>query len=336
MSAVNITGLQETAIKYQKDFKMLVYFVLAEELGKLGINLIQNVQNKITITNFLRKHGIAKPYDAANVGNSSEIAKVEEVTLQVEKAYASVKDSIQNYKTSVVGPDELLGKNKTKKHPWEKTMIQTIIKTFGEDTLDALFPAEYDKADQSPQGMFDGFETKIAAAIVSTAISVANGNLYTSGVITNAVINTLAFDKMLAFYRTSHPHLRKVPSILMCSNEMGDLYDDAYFNRYNKDPKNDEFGRTILSGSNGKCKIVRSPFMNGQRMILTVPGNFYFGMDTMSDAEFVQVRYPYEDPNLVQFWLQADFGTMISSFNEKVFRCNEQVLTATTLSGDYA
>jgi len=335
MAGVNTTSLQETAIRYQKDFMMLPYFVLSKELGLLGINLVQGVQNKDTITNFLRKNGITKPYDPAAVTNSTEIAKVEEVTMIMRKAYASVKDSIQNYKSTLVGPDVLLGKNQSKKHPWEKTMIATIVKTFGEEVLSALFSATFDLADQTPQGLFDGYNKIITAAITGGAIAAGKGNLFTTGALNNSVVATNVFDKLLAMYRASDVNLRTQKSIFMVPFAIGDAYDDAYFEKYKSKPNYDEFGRTVLSGSNGLCLLKRSSVIGGGRVILTAEGNFDFGMDTMSDAEFVQVRYPFEDPNLVQFWIQADFGTRIRSFHKKVFMTNEQAGAAVTIAGDY-
>ena len=76
-----------------------------------------------------------KPYDSSVAIAHSDVGKAQEMTLQVEKAYASVKDNIQNYKTIAVGPDVLLGKNKSKKHPWEMVMLTSIVRTFGEDIL---------------------------------------------------------------------------------------------------------------------------------------------------------------------------------------------------------
>jgi hypothetical protein len=59
-------------------------------------------------------------------------------------------------------------------------------------------------------------------------------------------------------------------------------------------------------------------------------------MDTLGDEAFVQVRNPYEDPNLVQFWIQGKYGTRIRELHEKAFQINEGSPVANTLSGDYS
>ena len=56
----------------------------------------------------------------------------------------------------------------------------------------------------------------------------------------------------------------------------------------------------------------------------------------LQDMEFVQFRQVNADPNDVQMWTQAEFGTRIISTNKKVFAVNDEVNTAPTdLTGDY-
>ena len=343
MATVDLTSLQKTAIRRQKDLKMLPYAVLAPTLGLHGVNLLPGIQNKDVITDFQRKGGIMKPYSTSVAITNADVGKAEEMTLQVEKAYASVKDNIQNYKTIAVGPDVLLGKNKNKKHPWEMVMLTAIVRTFGEDILDALFPAKRDTAVQTPQGAFDGFDTLIDAFVAASKITTTIGNLkntfdanYTAFVAPANESDTEVYDRLLEFWRSANPQLRKANTHLLVPYDIADMYDDAYFNKFRSKPTTDEYGRPFLYGSGGKCKIVRSAIMGtGQRIMLTVPGNLDLGMDTLSDASFVQVRYPYEDPNLVQFWIQGDYGTRIRSIHPKLFQINEGTPVANSLSGDY-
>ncbi len=338
MSKVDITSLSTTAIRYQKDLKMLPYAVLKEALGVHGINMLPGIQYKDTITDFLRKQGIMKPYVIGNLADAAP-GKAQEMTLEVETAYASVKDNIQNYKTVTVGPDVLLGKNKSKKHPWELVMLQTIVRTFGEDILDCLFQGERDDAATTPLDAFDGFDTKINDFITAGLITGGKGNYVPTGTIAAPTSESdyAAFEALLDFYRSAHPLLRNKPANLLVPVAIADMYDDAHFNKFRYKPTTDEYGRTELTGSGGKCKIVRSNIMGtGQRIVLTAPGNFDLGMDTLGDEEFVQVRTPYEDPNYVQFWIQGKYGTRIRSIHEKVFQSNEGSAIGNQLSGDYS
>ena len=338
MSVVDISTLAATAINRQKDFKMLPYEVLANVLGIHGINLLPGVQYKDTITDFLRKQGIMQPYVIGTL-NNSDVGKAQEMTLEVKPAYASVKDNIQNYLTTIIGPDVLLGKNKTKKHPWEVTMISSIIKTFAEDILDCLFQGERDDSGTTPLDAFDGYDTKIDGFITDGTITGGKNNYRPTGSIIAPTSDTDydAYEALLDFYRGGNAMLRNKESLLYVPVGIGDAYDDAHFNKFRNKPTTDEYGRVELTGSGGKCKIVRSNIMGtGQRIIQTVPGNFDFGMDSLGDESFVQVRNPFEDPNYVQFWLQAKYGTRIRSIHEKVFQVNEGSAVGVQLSGDYS
>ena len=341
MTAIDITSLNESAIRYQKDLKMLPYAVMSEVLGAHGMNLLPGIQNKDIITNFLRKRGLARPYAVGLTVDNQDAGKAEESVLTVEKAYASVKDNINNYKKTVVGPDVLLGKNQSKEHPWQLIMLQTIVRTFGEDLLDALFPGERNLSDISPLGCFDGFDTIIDALITASKVKTANGNYFPTETIAKPSgetldTDTVAFNIILDFYQHAHKMLRQAESRLYLPFDLGDAYDMAYFNKFKFKPTMDNYGRSILEGSGGKCTIVRSAIMGtGQRIILTVPGNFDFGMNTLGDEDFIQVRNPYEDPNEIQFWIQGDYGCRIRSYHEKAFLVNDGSPVANALSGDY-
>ena len=335
----DITALSESAVTYDRNLKHLPYAVLSETLGLHGFNLIEGVQNKDVITNMIRKGGMAKPY-VPNTVEESEIGKTQERTLEMQKAYAYVRDEPSRFKKTIVGPDLLLGKNKSKRHPWQIEMLNAIVITFGEDIIDALFPAKFDPTDRSAMGLFDGIDTLIDKDITDGLIDAAPavGNIKNTGTIAKPTgdTDTAAYDIITGFARSAHPFLRKVDSVLMLPYDLGDAYDLAYFNKYKTKPTMDNFGLTVVDGTGGKCRLLRSLAMGkGQRIIMTVPGNFDFGMDTSSDAQFVQIRDIDPDPNFVRFWIQADYGCRIRNVHQKVFQINEGAPVANGMSGDY-
>jgi len=73
----------------------------------------------------------------------------------------------------------------------------------------------------------------------------------------------------------------------------------------------------------------------GERLILTEPGNLDLGMNSFSDAGFVQVRSPYEDANDVQFWMQFDIGMRIKNLHKRGFMISDGLAISNPLSGDY-
>lgn len=338
MSTVDITLLSESAIEFQKDLATLPFAILRNILGVHGFNMMPNIQNKHVIAAFERKRGIAKPYSAGSVANS-DLGKAVQRVLQLETAYASVKDNIQNYKTIGIGPDNLLGKNQSKVHPWNMLMLESIVRTFTEDVADALFAAARDENDLTPMGLFDGIDELISTDISAGLIAAAKGNykVIDSIVKPTSESDVSAFSILLDFYRSAHPQLKAANTLLLVPVGTQEAYSDAYFNKFRSKPTMDEYNRTMLEGSNGKCRIVGSEFMGtGDRIILSVPGNIDFGMNTESDDQFVQVRTPYEDPNDVQFWIQAGYGLRIRSVHAKSFMINDGTPVASALSGDYS
>lgn len=339
-SIVKISALSDTAIKYQKEFAMLPYAVMATELGRHGINLFPNVQYKHVITEWLRKQGIMKPYDTGvAISQMAEVADTKERVLEVLKAYASVQDNINNYQNIAVGSDVLLGKNQTKKHPLEKEIIMTIITTFGEDVLDALFAGVRDTSDQSPLGAFDGLDKKLDVAIAAGEITTGKGNLVSTGAIVAPTSDTdyTAFQQVLDFWRAADAQLRAKPSVLLIPYDIYNFVCDAHFNKFKQKPSEDSFGLAILPGTGGKCTMVPSNIMgNGDRIQLVAPGLIDFGMDSMSDNDFVQVRNVAEDPNIVQYWIQASYGTRYRSYHKKVLQINDGTPSGVQLSGDYS
>lgn len=338
MAVVDISTLQESAIRYDSDLKMLPITTLSEELGKLGIALIPNVQYKDIRTYFERSGGIMAPYSAGTLNNSN-LGKAIEAVLEVQDAYASVKDNIRSYKTTKIGPDQLLGKNTSKVHPWQKTMLWAIVSTFGEDLGDCLFGGTRNASGTTPKDLFNGFDTLLTTQVSAGNITVGKGNKYATGAITapSDATDTDAFDQLRALYASAHPAMKRVNTIMMVNYDVHEAFQQAHFNKFKYAPKVDEYERTVLEGTGGKCKIVPSSFMGtGDRVILTIPGNFDFGMDSMKDQQFVQVRAPYEDPNYVQFWIQGSYGVRINSINKKTLIINDGTpIHTTSFAGDY-
>jgi hypothetical protein len=339
MSQITVSDLTRLAVKYQPDIKMLPYAVIAEVLGSHGITLFPGVQYQDIIISFLRKQGIAKPYAPGLEIADNSLGKVEPSTLQVEKAYASISDNIWNYVTkTLVTPDEMLGKNQSKRHPFELQTIMSVIRTFGEDIIDALFNAERDITDQTPLGLFDGFETKVLAAIVSGAISSGNGNYLATEALDAPTTSTdfEAYLHLRAWVREANPYLLKNAILIMPLSVYRNCFDALQNKTNQKAATLIDFQDYLNAECNSNIKIVSSRYLGtGDRIYLTAPGNMDFGMNTLGDDQFVQIRNINADPNVVNYWIQADYGTRWRSYHPKVFFTNDGTLTANQLSGDY-
>lgn len=336
---VNVTGLTLEAKKYQNELRVYPYYLLAQKLTELGINLMQVAGIDVKIES-LRKAGLLKPYVAGAINNATELFKFKERELRVRKAYISMKDNVQNYNVKKLLNTPLAGTgiNQDKKHPLENLITSGVVKTAGEDILDALFAAEFNPAVQTPLGCFDGFDTLITGYKLSTEISVANKNQYNTGAIVAPVddTDTTAIKQVVDFIRSQNDFLQKYGVLRLPVKIYRFLVDSLENMKKYQNWDLNAVEMYINQKAQSSVKFIVSNILGtGDRITLTAPDIFDFGMDTFADAEFVQVRSVEDDPNIVQFWLQADFGCRISSLHPKVFCVNDGTPVAASLGGDY-
>ena len=339
MAPINVAALQRAAEKYDPLLRKLPFLDLNEVLANLEINL-KEVTYKDTIIQFQRKSGSSKPYVAGIIDYTTEIGKMVERSLIVLPCYNAIKDHIKNYSDkAVLNPAGDKVDNQTKKHPLEQLILETQVRTIGEDIVDGLFHGERDTNDKSPLGMVDGIYTMIAAEIAATTISVANGNYATSGALSAPVnSDTVALDRLVTWLRSANRMLLK-DAVLYIAPDALDNVQDALENKMINKPA-DVFTALEKYLQNKvrapKLRLLSHEAMGaGSQLILAKPRNIDLGMNTKGDNEFLQVRAPFEDPNYVQFWSQWELGARLNSLHAKEFFCNEQTNTPSELSGDY-
>ena len=341
-NVVNIDSLNRQAVTYDPYLRTLPFQTLEEITAKFGFSVME-ITGKHVKTSFHRRGGLMKPYSTEVIDKESpEVGKLVESELSLAKAYCSIFDHIDNYKSvNVLSNAGEKVDNKTKKHPLEKQILENVVRTWSEDVVDTIFFGERDTADQSPMGAFDGIETKLTALITAGEVSTAKGNLIESGdIVYPTDASTAALDSVVAWFRAINPKMRRNKRLLWIVPE-GVLLSviQAIDNKLQY--------RSVATAEHVKdylkvhalvnnLEIITDPCLGtGKRWYLTQPGNFDFGMNTKSDGQFVQVRNPKIDPNIVQFWIQAEYGTRINEHHSSVLAVNELAAVASPLSGDY-
>lgn len=338
---VNTDSLNRTSEQYNPTLQVLPFMMLEPTLTELGINFLE-VVGKDTKVFFLRKGNVSKPY-VAGVIDYSDLGKAIERSLEVKPAYAALKDHIMNYKSKLVSTNAINAEkvdNKTKKHPLEFLILEEKIKTVSEDIISALFFAERDENDKSPLGMFDGFNKHITDAVAAGEVSTAKGNMYNTGAIVapTSDTDTDAYDKVVAFIRSANPMLRKRGILYITQTALFHAIDALGNKIKSKDLLEFDVFLRHLQGSTATPSlrvITHEALGTGDDLKLTIPGNLDFGMNTRGDEKFVQIRNPFEDPNIVQFWTQWEAGSRVSQLHPKTFLVNDGVAASAELSGDY-
>lgn len=342
-NVVNIESLQRENKTYQEGLRVLPAYLLQEYIAKMHLNLIE-VDNKDVILNVRRRGALMKPYigDGTDAASESEAMKLVESILSVDKCYVGLKDNINNYKEKkILAAAGNKVDNKTKKHPLERQILMNAVKTFTEDFIVCFPHAERDATGTTPIDSFDGVYTKLLALIAASEVSTAKGNLIETDAFVAPDGDYNALTKMVSFCRSFDPMLKNGPIDLWIPQGVLTMVRDALAVKaqYIKFITNDMLAEYLRDN----CDLRFTPYLavdptlgTGQRIMAVRPGIISAGINTRSDNEFVQVRAPYEDPNIAQFWIQGDFGSRIDDWDKKVFACNDQASVANTaLMGDY-
>ena len=340
--------LQQAAVHYDSVLRVLPYTMLEPWVKEMHFNL-QAVSQEERRLNLNRKGSLLRPYKGTvdNVGEQ-ELLKTEESSLKPRMGYLALVDNIQNYreKTLVMKAGKLLD-NRKKEHPYAKEILENIVRTFVEDFTLAIPHAKFDSTVSSPLGVFDGYNAIIDAHIAALKISEDAGNLIKCEEIKAPADDTEAeIRKPLATFigwvRKLNPMLKSGDlDILVPSNVLEYILDSFEAKRAYQGDTSRERLCIYLRDKAGLTKtptIISNPIMGtGSRLIAMRPGNITVGISAPADMQFVQVRQVHTDPNLIQYWMQADMGTRLDDWNKKVFTTSGGLIAPVAgLNGDYA
>ena len=340
---INVTVLQRASVEYDPMLRLLPYNELMPRLRALGIRFI-STDKKHVETSFERKGGIARPLVAGDTTPNyiTALGKIKQSALEPEWGHTSLVEDIMNYEdVNVLSNSSERVDPVTKKHPQELLIIQTIVRTVGEDILDSYYHAERDDNGDSPLDLFDGINTLKDALIVAGEISAANGNYAQSNAIAapQDAADYAAYTSIVDWLRGANQKLKNSAPVLKMTPICFQYAIDALANKLKyTGSRGWEMLQQYLSGDaniSGLRLSVEDEMGSGTGMYLTLPDNFDFDLWTNPAVQFVQVRNPFENPNLVQYWSQFKAGARIRSWNKKMLYVNDDLNTANQLSGDY-
>lgn len=345
MSVVNIAGLSRAAVEYNDVLSALPLFVFNDVCKSLRLNLLE-VEGEDKEVARRRKAGVLAAYKAGkDVKHVAELGKFVEMSLKPELVYSSFLDNITSYRNKKVlsNQGEMLD-NKNKKHPLEATILRDIVLSFMEDVTVNLFFADRDDAQDTPATAFDGIFTKLGALALDGEIAAIQKNYGVTGAITaptgdTAGTDTSAYDKIVEFIGSSNPFLLQGETLLYIPQSAVVAMRNAYKNKVKSytDPNMAQVLEALRADTFcPNLNILTHPILGtGSKLILTKPGNIDIGMAPNKAEQFVQVRDPQLDPNMVQFWIQSAFDTRVKDVHQKVFKTNDGTSTASAVAGDY-
>ena len=343
---ITVDGLRKVAEKYDPILRQLPAWALTDIIKALRLNVMK-VDMKNVITHERRKSGGTMPYvPGAQITYTDKLLGYESADLEVFETVFKTRENINNYKDTDV---QFLGgqpvDNKTKKHPLEYKIIQTMVKTHAEDVGFSIFHSERNDEGDNPLSCFDGINCQIDRLFTAGSLTAARGNYAPTGAFNAPVDDSdcSAYENLVDFIGGAHNMLRSSiggnPLLYVTEAVMVNVR-AAYRNKVKafQMPSMDQVKDMIRQDAlcPGLEFITHVALGYGHRVMLIKPRLLDFGWNTQAASRFVQIRDPFEDPNIVQSWLQASYGTRLRDWHEKVFRVNDQTNECLDLAGDYA
>jgi len=189
--------------------------------------------------------------------------------------------------------------------------------------------------------MANGYNTLLDAFVTAGEISLAKGNLVECGSLAAPASrdDITAFTSIRDWLRNTDQKLRQKPLTLYIPYNSLINVKDALENK--KTSFKDVTFAILLSQLREDCGLPNLDIVshyalgNGDRLMLSEPGNLDLGMNTFNDVDFVQVRDIFEDANEVQFWMQWEIGMRVKQLHKRGFMMSDGTVTANPLSGDY-
>lgn len=339
---IGLDALQHVAEEVSKEIVMGPGYSDAEEMDRLGIDIVTGVQFKRTFHLFIRKGGTTRRKDVHREVNS-EAGFLKERTLVAKLAWDKFPGNIDDFCETVFGTDA------QGQFPLSSQAVEAILKDYADNLAANLWFGNIalDNGDDSvpardqAMALYNGFHTCIQQDIEDGLISEANGNLIHCDAITAPVDkdDSSPYDIFIAWYMNWDERLRKVPTLVYMNETTAMNIASGYANKFHGN-----FRVEYNQGDNfklpGLSKVSLCPisgFGEGDRMYATIDKNFVYGVDTKSNQQYVSVRLGSDrDHRDLSFQIQSIQGSGIKSFLRSALAVSDGTLVAPEyVAGDY-
>ena len=339
---IGLDALQHVAEEVSKEIVMGPGYSDAEEMDRLGIDIVQGVQFKRTFHLFIRKGGTTRRKDVHREINS-EAGFLKERTLVAKLTWDKFPGNIDDFCETVFGT------NAQGEFPLSSQAVEAILKDYADNLAACLWFGDIslDNGDDSvpaheqAMALYNGFHTCIKQDIEDGLISVANGNLIPCEVITAPANNddSTPYDNFLDWHMKWDERLRKVPTRVYMNETTAMNIAAGYANKFHGN-----FRVEYNQGDNfklpGLSKVTLCPisgFGEGDRMYATIDKNFVYGVDTLSTQQYVSVRLGSDrDHRDLSFQIQSIQGCGLRSFLRSAIAISDGNLTSTEyVAGEY-
>ena len=339
---IGTDALQHVAEQVSKEILMGPGYTDAEEMDRLGIDIVSGIQFKRTIHVLLRKGGTTRRKDV-HTKVDSEVGFLKERTITVKLAWDHYTDNIDRYCETVIGTDA------QGQYPLSTEAAAAVLANYADNLTACLWNGDIDldkgtdstPASEQALALYDGFHTVIKHDLEDGLISEANGNLVACDAITEPTDNndSTPYDNFLAWHHKWDARLRKQNVRVYMSELTAQYIAAGYANKFHGNFKVDyEVGGNFkLPGLSRVTICPIADFGEGDRMYATIDKNFVYGVDTESNQTYVGVKVGTDDDMRdIQFQIQSIQGAGIKNPFKYAFCMSDGSLaTAEYVAGDY-
>ena len=339
---IGTTALQHVADQVSKEILMGPGYTDADEMDRLGIDVISGVQYKRTIHVLLRKGGTTRRKDVHTKVNS-EVGFLRERTITVKLSWDHYTDNIDKYCETPFGTDA------QGQYPLSTEAATAILSNYADDLTACLWNGDIDLdkgGDTTPAkdqalALYDGFHTCVKHDVQAGLISEANGNLIPCESITEPADNndSTPYDNFLAWNMKWDARLRKQNTLVYMSEQTAQYIAAGYANKFHGNFKVDyeDGGNFKLPGLSRVTLCPIADFGEGDRMYVTIPKNFVYAVDSEGNQTYVGVKVGTDnDMRDVQFQIQSIQGAGIRNPFKYAFAMSDGSLAAAEyVAGDY-
>lgn len=339
---IGTEALEHVAEQVSKEILMGPGYTDAEEMDRLGIDIVSGIQFKRTFHILLRKGGTTRRKDVHTKVNS-EAGFLKERTLTVKLAWDHFTDNADKYCETVFGTDA------QGQYPLSTEAATAVLTNYADNLTACLWNGDIDldkggestPAHDQALALYDGFHTCVKHDIEDGVISEANGNLIPCDAI-GAPANTddtTPYDNFIAWHRKWDARLRKVNTRVYMSEVTAFNIASGYANKYHGNFKveYEQGGNFKLPGLSKVTLCPIADFGEGDRMYATIDKNFAYGVDTLNNQTYVGVKVGTDDDMRdVQFQVQSIQGAGIKNPFKYAFCMSDGNLATTEyVAGDY-
>lgn len=335
-------ALEHVAEQVSKEIFMGPGYSDAEEMDRLQIDVVSGIQFKRTFHILLRKGGTARRKDVHKKVNS-EAGFLKERTLTVKLAWDHFTDNIDNYCETVFGTDA------QGQYPLSTEAATAVLTNYADNLAANLWFGDIDldnggedvPASEQALALYDGFHTSIKHDIEDGLISEANGNLIPCEAISapDNTDDTTPYDIFVAWTQKWDARLRKAKTLVYMPTMTAMYIAQGYANKYHGVHKVDvTVGGNYILPELPKITICPVDDMGkGDRMYATVPKNFTYGVDTLSNQTYVGVKVGTDDDMRdIQFQIQSIQGAGLKNpFKSHFAMSDGTIINDEFVAGDY-